>query len=348
MIFPALFFQDSRLLDVQALLISQRILNQIDPRNPHPFFLRRLLNIRIPSLEDQGQRRRAFNIALLVLEMIEIPARVSWENSVYSLAYFEIIDRVLYIAKVNFYEMLVEPPNDSDPQNKTFASLMKNIDFLSAYVFKLISQTMDLRNYVFYIDLAVCNIYFTVIFLTEMQPQLSMEENLQFSEWLKRFIKDTKGYHGVCNLLHCACGTNPIDTVDLLKMFLQAGSDANGTNWVGDPPIRYLIDLDSFRSNVAIAAQKAQLLVNAGAHLDLVIYDGFPNNVNASTSSPLDYLRKLAVELKCPILDAFINRLPVPLLTCLCAQSIRANRTPYGDKKLPSILVSFLKNHGAN
>ena len=57
--------------------------------------------------------------------------------------------------------------------------------------------------------------------------------------------------------------------------------------------------------------------------------------------------KKLAVELKCPILDAFINRLPVPLLTCLCAQSVRVHRTPYDDKKLPSVLVSILKNHGA-
>ena len=34
-------------------------------------------------------------------------------------------------------------------------------------------------------------------------------------------------------------------------------------------------DLGSFRSNVAIAVQKTKLLVNAGIHLDLVIYYGF-------------------------------------------------------------------------
>ena len=125
-----------------------------------------------------------------------------------------------------------EAPNDSDPVNSTFDRLMKNVEFLSAYVFKL---NPDVGNC--YIDTALHNMYHFVILLTEMLPQLSMEENLRFSEWLKSFVTATKDYRDVCGFLHHACKTNSAYSVDLVKLFLEAGADPNARNSYGEPPI---------------------------------------------------------------------------------------------------------------
>ena len=264
------------------------------------------------------------------------PTWVVWKDHVYLWPYFETINRILETMCDNFFEMRDEAPNDSDPVNSTFDRLMKNVEFLSAYVFKL---NPDVGNC--YIDTALHNMYHFVILLTEMLPQLSMEENLRFSEWLKSFVTATKDYRDICGFLHHACKTNSAYSVDLVKLFLEAGADPNARNSYGKPPFSVAkSSLHSIR-DVANFVRKTQLLVAAGAHLDLCI------GVDSNELTPLEWFKLLYGKYSSPILKSFIDSLPVQRLTCLCAQTIRANRVPYDHQDVPSVLVSFLENQGA-
>ena len=208
-----------------------------------------------------------------------------------------------------------EAPNDSDPVNSTFDRLMKNVEFLSAYVFKLNPDVVKC-----YIDTALQNMYNFVILLTEMLPQLSMEENLRFSEWLKSFVTATKDYRDICGFLHHACKTNSAKSVDLVKLFLEAGADPNARNSYGEPPISVAkSSLHSIR-DVANFVRKTQLLVAAGAHLDLCI------GVDSNELTPLEWFKLLYGKCSSPILKSFIDSLPVQRLTCLCSNHSRESR----------------------
>ena len=145
------------------------------------------------------------------------------------------------------------------------------------------------------------------------------------------------------SLLHFAClgyTDLPVPT-KVIQFLLHNGSNPNHLDERNGPPVHCLVFCSFTIDKITI--QKIQLLVDAGAHLDLIDTCGQSALGRLKTVSRM---KRIGINNLFPELQVLVNR--VSLLGCRCAQVIRHNRIPFENQQLPPALVSFLKSHGAD
>ena len=127
--------------------------------------------------------------------------------------------------------------------------------------------------------------------------------------------------------------------IKIFQLFINGKADSNAQDGFGNTPLHLLAMKNNFSEFSAVSAE---LLLDVGAHLDLSNNDGF---------TPLDYLKDLKnhLELKGFVPDPFLLELTrtVLPLSCLSAQVIRQNSIPFENKKLPPVIISFIRRHSS-
>ena len=316
---------DLFLLETQALLVIERIMSRLDP-DPHPFFLRRLLNFSRDWFGNANQYRSSMDVVKLILELFHSR---QWIDVIeYHWCHCLVVDAVSNI----MYSRWKKKESPPDRSQLPFDSIMDAINYATDLVFKLqkhpdpLQKKKAMKIIVFMED--------SVVMFTEHDKQTSEE----FRKWLAIYIKFTNSHPGVFTVLHANCQTVDLST-KIVQMFLDGGADPTAKDETGNTPLHCLAMSKNF-SNVVVAATK--LLLSVGAHLD---------QVNDYELTPLDLFksRKTYLDQKGlpdPYIDA-LTRTVLPL-SCLSAQVIRRNSIPFEDREqLPSHLIPFIQSHSA-
>ena len=176
------------LLQTQALLVIQRVMSRLDP-DPHPFFLRRLLQYSKMWFQSSNQYRSSVDVVILILEVFRSR---QWEGVILLVTANELIDysrRHLLLDSLRSIKysrwMKKEPPPNTS--QLPFDSFMDVINYVSDLVFKLQSKHRDPDTLPDELS------PWLVGFITDsirMFTENDMEERSQeFKKWLSRYMQ---------------------------------------------------------------------------------------------------------------------------------------------------------------
>ena len=227
-------------------------------------------------------------------------------------------------------------------QQVTFTLLMESVHHIFQFVCTLLS--LDKKSTNSCTHNAIRCIFIIFVLLVNLLPQATHDEHGKLFKWLKHFnIFTNRHPHIMSSLLHFAClgyTDLPVPT-KVIQFLLHNGSNPNHLDERNGPPVHCLVFCSFTIDKITI--QKIQLLVDAGAHLDLIDTCGQSALGRLKTVSRM---KRIGINNLFPELHVLVNR--VPLLGCRCSQVIRHNRIPFENQQLPPALVSFLKSHGAD
>ena len=321
------------LFQTQALLVIQRITSQIDP-DPNPFFLHCLCRFLISKSSYPSLNQSSLDVTLLILELLHSR---QWKGVIDYDWYENIVWDALNPIK-NFHLLNPHPHRTQ----LLFDGFMDVVNHITDLVFQLQKHPDPLQN-----DKARKFVAFIVRNI-KMFAELGKETSPAFRKWLADYIKFTNSHPGVYTVLHHLV-TNIWSTVEvyslspfstkIFQLFINGKADSNAQDGFGNTPLHLLAMKNNFSEFSAVSAE---LLLDVGAHLDLSNNDGF---------TPLDYLKDLKnhLELKGFVPDPFLLELTrtVLPLSCLSAQVIRQNSIPFENKKLPPVIISFIRRHSS-
>jgi len=143
------------------------------------------------------------------------------------------------------------------------------------------------------------------------------------------------------SVLHAACDDLTDETVSIVSFLLQLKEDPNVIGHYGTSLLHLLAQNPLFEPrNAEIIAATARLLLDAGAHLDMVDRNG---------DTPVDCWfwenRQQGWNVVWEDLPDWLKG-DCPQLKCLCARVIRRHQVPYKDETaLPAVLIPFIKMH---
>ena len=313
------------LLETHALLIIQRITSRIDP-DPHPFFLRRLLQFGMDWSSSQ-QYNRMVDVVLLALEPFHSR---QWGDVVnHEWCHRFVSDAVIAV----LYKLWIKREPPPNTLLLPFDSFMDVINYVTDLVLQLQKHHDPQHN-------KKAKIF--VRFIADsmrMFVENDKETKEEFQKWLADYIKFTNSHPGVYTILHRTCTKcPPMSTIKIIQLFIDGKTDPNVKDEDGDTPLHYLA-LNKKFPDVAAAATK--LLLGVGAHLD---------QSNNGGITPLDFFnaRKTYLDKKGIVAHPYLQKLACTILplSCLCAQVIRQNSIPFEEKyQLPSHLVPFIQRH---
>jgi len=166
------------------------------------------------------------------------------------------------------------------------------------------------------------------------QPQM-ITENMELR--LKQIVRrDSRDHYGFNVLLTASCFYLWDETVPTVGLLLTLGADVNAVNIFGYSPLHCLAEeLDRGE----IRDETAHLLLEAGAHLDMV-------NTNRKTPADIwmDESNRAGLNVVWDDLPGWLKE-DCKKLTCLSARVIRDHQVPYRGGKLPVELIPFVKMH---
>jgi hypothetical protein len=334
-------------LRVQALLICQRIVQQLDTHKvagPNLFHLKILLNYLLGDFLIRKRYCRSINISLIILEESKKRSTSPGECAL-------IFASALNIMASCFMMMKMEPLNSFGRQELSSANLLEALKF-GTNVASVIAQASQVKssnsNSWYCCQLNVRReMFHFVSWLFELFPELNNQEKQQLKDHLSRYIKlkvqvDTKS-----NLLHLAIENFIVcddfaRKMKIIEYFLRVGEDPNAANINGKTPLHLLaeqwINWKGFRDYKKISGfyfSVLQMLVDAGGHLDQPSSDG---------QTVLCILKKQLAQMPGyhPELESAIDTI-LPL-SCYCAQAILKYNIPF-ENRLPSSLSSFVLRH---
>ena len=313
------------LIQTQALLVLQRVLSRIDP-DPNPFLLRRLLQYSLEWFRAAHEYSSSVDVVNFILELF---GTRQWKDVVDYDWCYDLVRQALNTIKCSLWTLKKNPPPDRS--QLPFEGFMAVINYITDLHIKLQEHPDPVQNEKseFFVDFIADGIWMFIYHDKETTPE--------FQKWIARYIKFTNSHPGVYTVLHNLC-YSPRLTNKIIKLFLQDGkADANAQDDDGDTPLHYLA-LNPFFLNIGAI----KLLLVAGAHLDL-------SNKTGITPLHIFNVRKKSHEeggkLFHPDLQE-LTRTVLPL-SCLSAKVIRQNSIPLENKKIPSVLVSFIQCHSA-
>ncbi len=326
-------------LKIQALLIIERIFDLYE-LDLNLFYFHEFHDFWLQFLMHSHQYRRAINSSMLIIDTIV--TRQLEENIYTWRAYCDIMFKIIDVMSADTFQLLRKMPSYiQDGVQLKFPTLMNAVEAISSFFCQILSRPNNATVHIMSteIEKTLCCIFSVLVLLAEMLPLVNSEESRQLLKWLNDFNRYTNRRCNMSTLLHYACRRfEPDLPIGIIQLLLDTGADPNAVNSYGQPPVHFLglfpVGANHYITN---AVQKAQLLVNAGAHLDIIHRNG---------QSVLQRLKLLSRFANSAILKSFVNQ--VPRLTCRCAQVIRQNRIPFENQQLPPVLLSFLISHGAN
>ncbi len=308
-------------VEIQALLTVCRIFNQIHLFHPSRFLLQKLSHY-CRRLKTQQRYNRMIDVCLLILELSYI------NESNYAMVW-PFFNSTLGWLCLSFTKLQELPCNSSDRcEGLSFTNYMDSLKRAAAF-FDLQPTLVHGKYMMDFISAVV-----------EMLPRLKQEEIKEFEKWLSHYNKCFNENSSITSPLHLAIRRmftvqdEGALQIEVVRQLLKFGANPNSTDIKGETPLYILFHYDLWNSSESERKCKfvvAQLLLDAGAHLDLP---------NSRGKTFLDIVK----------LDDFKSLTGshrVPSLQCHCAQALRHHGIPFAADRIPSALTAFLEMHGA-
>ena len=310
------------LLQTQALLIIQRVMNDLHP-DPHPFFLLCLIDYGDKWFLEEDLFFRTLDVVMLILKELQA---TKWENAINYEWPFAIFEGAYLLLDCCFLEEKRNLPQNSY-SILPFPTVTEAFQCLSDFHTRMLKL-----NDVKLSQLLKLTIQHNASLIVHLPKLFKLEEtDGEIERWLYRYTKDIKGHPGATTLLHEVCRLHHLEN-DAIRLLLETGSDADATDENGATPL-HVLSMVPYEKPFNGAAVK--LLLDAGCHLD---------RPNVQGVTPLqNFTCRLAKEDPAdPSLSA-ICKTVLPL-KCYCAQVIRRNELPF-KTKIPATLQSFVEKH---
>lgn len=330
-------------LTTQALLVSQRILNQMN-MGSNLFTIYYIFKCIMPKCSWNGNERTC-TFLLYIMKLFE---SYEWnqnkmEDSAEACA---IIDELLVQFSIGHathrrpgrFHQFVQYVNVQFHVHESFRSftnLMKAFRFACAHIDNLY-QYYWLQDRSRKIKKAAKLVFEFTQIIMKMLPELSQPENQEFKNCLSHYLVHDEGWQSSqlpARLIHWACGTGrktPIyPKIEVIQLLLEAGIDPNAVDKDGNTP---LLMVAQWPYCFAFGTNGVRMLLEAGAHLDQA------NNEGLTALTVL--MRRQKNE---PELYSLINH--VLPLSCHCANVIRQHQIPFENKRLPASLETFVRCH---
>ena len=321
--------------NTQALLVSRRILNRIDPGGFHLLFIRLCIQHSL-DLFERGQLVQMFNVTIFIAELfaaLQLETFLKFQSltvaafACMSLALctmfenpdpqredpsIENIIRAIRSASVLIYKhqrLRLEGKLSPDPT--TPAERAEMFAFTGS-VFDMFVVTKRMSLYLYQLARKEVN-------FLQVKKQLIIQYN--------QFIKENPG---VLSLLHLAVilGDSTVVPIELIQLLLKTGADPNAVDIYGNTPL-HLLALNLERED---RRDVAKLLLDAGCHFDQV-------NANGETAVILSKKPRGARA------HPFVQI--VPSLFCCCAQVIVKHKIPFKRVQIPTDVQSNIQLHVA-
>jgi len=168
-----------------------------------------------------------------------------------------------------------------------------------------------------------------MMMIVSRQPELITEEMmLSLLKLVHRDARDENGY----SLLLFAC-FNP-GALSTVRLLVKLGANLNVRDNFGDGVLHHLAENPASKTR----DETAQLLVDLGAHLDMVNKDGM-------TAADVWFQTHASEKKDVADLPDWLQE-GVPKLTCLSSRVIRRHKLPYDDGAIvPAVLIPFVSLH---
>ena len=319
--------------NTQAVLVSRRILNRIDP-GINVFFLRLCIQRSIIFF-GLGQYTHMFDVSIFVAELLDSLPLENLNNFRF-LTFHSFVWMALAL-----HSMSLIPLNDPERIALSIENLLRAIRSTSVLIYK--HQLLRLEGRLtpdpippadVIISWGLTGSIFDMIRTTAIMSfylfQLADEEanRLQVKQQLFQYNQFIKENPGVVSLLHLAVrgGWSPINKIQLL---LETGADPNSVDVYGNTPLHLLAFYYRCEDRRAVT----KLLLDAGCHFDQV-------NWNGETALSLSKMPRPDVQAQ-PFSEI------APSLFCICAQVIAKNSIPFEHEQIPTAVMSDVQLHVA-
>ena len=316
--------------NTQAVLVSRRILNRIDPGITHVFFLRLCIQ-RCTSCFGRAQYTHMFDIFIFVAEhfdSLQLEILINFRSMIFSWFTF---------MTLTLRSMSLIPLNDPERIALSSENLLRTIRLASVLIYK--HQRLRLEGklppdpippavVVAVGALTGSDIFDMIRITTRMSVYLSESageeaNRLQVKQQLFQYNRFIKENPGVVSLLHLAV---VFRRVDVMQLLLETGADPNAVDIYGNTPL-HLLALNCELEDRMAAAKR---LLDAGCHFD---------QVNANGETALSLSKKPQGAQVHPFVEI------VPSLFCCCAQVIAKHKIPFNHEQIPTSVKSDVELH---
>ena len=273
---------------VQALLIFERIANEINPiPDQHLLFYDQLVELDY-VLPIEGP---SFCLDILIFALEGFRAG-EWEVVINSEWALEIVAKATYFVFRFFNHSLKLSP--LDPMKLTFSRLMGVLRCFSDFHLKCLEHPVARVSH---LDTKACG---QMVAFFQVMPPLNPAQTEEFNQWLSQYMGDINGYSGVGMPLHAACLPDISNPIEVIRLLLNAGASPIAIDQDGLVPLHHLFLLYFGQRSLSAA----NLLLDAGAQMDQADVHG---------RTPLDLCKLHQQKLKeegrsDPHLDAFVKK----------------------------------------
>ena len=331
--------------NTQALLVSRRILNRLNP-GISCFFLRLCIQ-RCNFCVGPRQYTHMFDVSIFVAELLDSLPLENLNNC--RLVTFNAFVWMSWALKL----MFERPLSDPEQIGPLTENLLRNIRLASVLIYKHqrlrlegrltpdrtppadVADAAGLHGPAYVSALLAARGFTGSIFdMLRITTFMSMHlwelvrkeaNRLQVKQQLFQYSRFIKENPGVVSLLHLAVIFQDVDVIQLL---LETGADPNAVDVYGNTPLHLL----TFRYRREDRRAVTQLLLDAGCHFDQV-------NVNGETALSLSKKPRGAQ------VHPFVEI--VPSLFCCCAQVIAKHKIPFKHEEIPTAVQSDVELHVA-
>jgi len=312
--------QQPALHEIQSLLVRYRILSRL---SCHAFY-HHLFGSILSYLQKDVDENRPF------LEMIDIACTAMetifrydpMESGLLQSEAFKIVQQM---------KDIIGKFDDADINSETLKTLLDLVSIADQFPLRFISDYMRERKN----DTVLDGITQTFVTLSRRPEMLTEEIKQSLEQLVRRDCRDSRG----SNLLHNACYYLCDYSLFIVCLLLKLRVDTNAVNNDGDGPL-HILAMDMYMEDVETRDTIARLLLDSGAHLDMVNKEGM---------TPADLWLKECKEREQIVdwrdLPGWLQQ-GVPKLKCLSSRVIRRHRVPYEDEELvPPVLIRYVAMH---
>ncbi|KAI9557924.1 hypothetical protein GHT06_014676 [Daphnia sinensis] len=320
-------------VQIQGLLVGERILNQIDceQTSPNSFHLENLMRYGYHCCYEEHEYNRSLNISLLILEQLSEFQSNSSPHCI----------RIFVRALDLLFECLEQQPTDKRKGKFSFADFLNIIQFgltilnKTALLPPVTRATVDYWQHIL-----MEKVYHLLLDHILTHNQLK----IQLKDCLTNYFRANNAC-SFTSLLHLAIKKieiikrYPSKIVPVVQLFLETGADPTATDSNGKTPFHILAEnYEWFQFNLKSYETVFQALLDAGGCLDQATPDG-KTFLTILKEQKTKYLSS-----NHPIMEQSINT--VPPLSCICAQVIRRAKLPC-EYRLPSSMKSLVERHSS-
>nr|CAH0112565.1 unnamed protein product [Daphnia galeata] len=306
---------------IQALLVLQRISHHLG--HPHWLYPQSFLDFAGFVFEFTDDFR--IKTCLCILEELTtddpnlLPPRT-----------FGVLIQTLDRLSDYFIEALSEPPNSPEGRELNYANIL--------IITKLATAIQPNHpHFQFFANIYVLMgvIYRLVFILDSISSRItSQEKQILETFYYDYFRARTERTPTVLQMaVQDICESTKHARLQTIQRILKFGADPNASDWFGRTPLHYLAERTQYNADESIPL--FQVLLDAGAHLDVTADDG---------KTVICILKEKLEGKENPYFESLINT--VFPLTCLCAGVIRRHGIPFEDR-LPPRLKKLVSSHSA-